>query len=151
MSRSCNFSPPAPLYVCCGTVFSLNLATTAFLRILSKLLFIHLYTILACYHLSHDSSIWAVAFLRFFFSSLHFLTTVLLRDVAVNSIPNPQPRGPGLRICDPWRQGDPAVPPDTVPTLVAFYDTHELRWVYSYPPVTKQIIISYILSYQHHH
>jgi hypothetical protein len=44
---------------------------------------------------------------------LGFLTTVFLRGVVFSLTLNPQPGGPGLRICNPRRQGDPAIPPDT--------------------------------------
>jgi hypothetical protein len=53
-------------------------------------------------------------------------------------MPNPQPGGPSLRIFDPRRQGAPAIPHALGTHLVAFYDTHELRWAYSYPPVTTR-------------
>jgi hypothetical protein len=45
--------------------------------------------------------------------SLDFLATGFLKGGAVNPMPTPQPGGPGLRICDPRRQGDPAIPPGT--------------------------------------
>jgi hypothetical protein len=45
--------------------------------------------------------------------SLDFLTTGFLHGGAVNPTLNPQPGGAGLRICDPQRQGDPAIPPGT--------------------------------------
>jgi hypothetical protein len=60
------------------------------------------------------------------------------RAEAVDPKPNPQLGGPGLRICDPRRQGDPAIPQALGTILVAFYNTHELRWDYSYPPVTTR-------------
>jgi hypothetical protein len=71
----------------------------------------------------------------FFFD---FLTTGFLQGRAVNPTPNSQPGGPGIRICDPRRQDDPAIPPGTEYPLFAFYYTHELRWDYSYPPVTTR-------------
>jgi hypothetical protein len=40
---------------------------------------------------------------------LDFLTTGFLRVGAVNPTLNPQPLGPGLRICDPRRQSDPRI------------------------------------------
>jgi hypothetical protein len=43
-------------------------------------------------------------------STLDFLTTGFLRGGAVYPTPNPQPGGPGLRIREPRRQGDPAIP-----------------------------------------
>jgi hypothetical protein len=39
------------------------------------------------------------------------LTITLLQGWIVSPAPNPQPRGPGLRIYDPLRQGGPAIPP----------------------------------------
>jgi hypothetical protein len=47
------------------------------------------------------------------YPSLDFLTSRFLRGGAVNLTLKPQPGGPGLRICDPRRQGDPAIPPGT--------------------------------------
>jgi hypothetical protein len=47
---------------------------------------------------------------------------------AVNSMPNPQPGGPDLHICDLWRQGDPAIPTGTGCPFVSFYDTYDLHW-----------------------
>jgi hypothetical protein len=32
---------------------------------------------------------------------------------AVNPTPNPELVGPGLRTCDPWKQGDPTIPSGT--------------------------------------
>jgi hypothetical protein len=43
-----------------------------------------------------------------------FITVTFLRGRIVSPEPNPQPGRPGLCIYDPWRQGDPAVPPGTV-------------------------------------
>jgi hypothetical protein len=45
--------------------------------------------------------------------SLDLLTAGLLWGGAVYHTPNPQPGGPGLDICDPWRQRDQAIPPGT--------------------------------------
>jgi hypothetical protein len=59
--------------------------------------------------------------------SLDSLTTEYLRGIAVTPTPSPQPGGPGLRICDPRRQGGPAISPGTCYPLVALYDTRELR------------------------
>jgi hypothetical protein len=42
-----------------------------------------------------------------------FLTSWVLRGEVVSLTPNPQPGGPGLRIYDPRRQGDPVIPPST--------------------------------------
>jgi hypothetical protein len=42
--------------------------------------------------------------------SLHLYKCVVGLDRAVNPTLNPQPWGPGPRICDPRRQGDPAMP-----------------------------------------
>jgi hypothetical protein len=42
-----------------------------------------------------------------------FLTITFLRGWIVSPAPNPQPRGPGLRIYDSQRQSGPAVPPGT--------------------------------------
>jgi hypothetical protein len=42
-----------------------------------------------------------------------FVTIAFLRGWIVSPEPNPQPRGPGLRIYDPWRQGGPAKYPGT--------------------------------------
>jgi hypothetical protein len=39
-----------------------------------------------------------------------FTTITFLEGWIVSPAPNPQPGGPGLRIYDPWRQGDPAIP-----------------------------------------
>jgi hypothetical protein len=47
------------------------------------------------------------------FTSRNFLTTGFLWGGAVNPTTNPQPGGKGLLICNPWRQGDPAIPPGT--------------------------------------
>jgi hypothetical protein len=44
---------------------------------------------------------------------LDFLTTGFLLGRVVNPTPNTQPGGPGLRICNPWRQDNLAVTPDT--------------------------------------
>jgi hypothetical protein len=56
-----------------------------------------------------------------------FVTITFLQGWIVGPAPNPQPRGPDLRICDPRRQGDPAIPPEHwVTILVAFYDMHGL-------------------------
>jgi hypothetical protein len=46
------------------------------------------------------------------------------------------------------RQGGPVMPPGTgQPILVASYDTHGLRWDYSYSPVTtrggKEMVVAY--------
>jgi hypothetical protein len=51
------------------------------------------------------------------------------RNVSPTS--NPHPRGSGLCIYIPQRQGGYSV-------LVASYDTHGLRWDYSYSPVTTR-------------
>jgi hypothetical protein len=45
--------------------------------------------------------------------TLDIMATGFLRGGAVNPTPNAQPRGPGLRICDPRRHGDPTIPPGT--------------------------------------
>jgi hypothetical protein len=42
-----------------------------------------------------------------------FVTITVLQGWIVSFTPNPQPRGPGLRIYDPRTQGGPAVPPGT--------------------------------------
>jgi hypothetical protein len=42
-----------------------------------------------------------------------FVTITFLQGWIVSPAPNPQPGGPGLRIYDPWGQGDPAIPPGT--------------------------------------
>jgi hypothetical protein len=44
---------------------------------------------------------------------LGFLTITFLRDWIVSPVPNPQAGGRGVRIYDPRRQGDPAIPPGT--------------------------------------
>jgi hypothetical protein len=50
---------------------------------------------------------------------------------------NPQPGGPGLHI--PWRLVAQLYPQaEWLPILVASYDTHGLRWDYSYSPVTTR-------------
>jgi hypothetical protein len=46
-------------------------------------------------------------------AGLDFLTTGFLQGGAVNPTPNPQPGGPGVRICDPPEKDDPDVPPGT--------------------------------------
>jgi hypothetical protein len=43
-------------------------------------------------------------------------------------MPNPQPGGPGLHICDPRRRWPSRTPRHWVPILVTFDDTRELRW-----------------------
>jgi hypothetical protein len=43
--------------------------------------------------------------------SMDFLTTGFLQGGSVDPKSHPQPGGPGLHICDPKRQGDPAIPP----------------------------------------
>jgi hypothetical protein len=42
-----------------------------------------------------------------------FVTITFLQGWIVSPAPNPQPGGPCLRIYDPRRQGDPAIPPGT--------------------------------------
>jgi hypothetical protein len=42
-----------------------------------------------------------------------FITITFLRVRIVSPAPNPQPRGPGLRIYDPRTQGGTAIPPGT--------------------------------------
>jgi hypothetical protein len=42
-----------------------------------------------------------------------FVTMTFLQGWIISPAPNPQPGGPGLRICDPRRQGGPAIPPGT--------------------------------------
>jgi hypothetical protein len=62
-----------------------------------------------------------------------------LQDRVVNPTPNPHPGGPGLCIYIPQRQGGQGIPPrHRVPILVASYDTHVLRWDYSYSPVNTR-------------
>jgi hypothetical protein len=70
-----------------------------------------------------------------------FVTITFLQGWIVSPAPNPQPGGPGLRIYDPWRQGDPAIPQDWVPILVAFYDMHGLQCDYSLIPATTQKLL----------
>jgi hypothetical protein len=60
-----------------------------------------------------------------------FVTITFLHDWIVSPAPNPQPEGPGLRIYDPRRQGDPAI-------LVALYDMHGLQWDYYLIPATTR-------------
>jgi hypothetical protein len=43
-------------------------------------------------------------------TTMDFLTTECLWCGSVNHTTNPHPGGPDLRICDPQRQGDPAIP-----------------------------------------
>jgi hypothetical protein len=42
-----------------------------------------------------------------------FVTKTFLQGWIVSPASNPQPGGPGLRIYDPRRQGDPPIPPGT--------------------------------------
>jgi hypothetical protein len=42
-----------------------------------------------------------------------FVTVTFLQGWIASPAPNPQPGGQGLRIYDPRRQGDPAIPPGT--------------------------------------
>jgi hypothetical protein len=83
------------------------------------------------HHLWHDSPLWTITFLLWI-SWLQALYWVGCHHRA-------QP--------PPWMTRPPYLwPPETgwpsytpghwVPILVVFYDTHELRWDYSYPPVT---------------
>jgi hypothetical protein len=51
-------------------------------------------------------------------------------------MPNPHPGGPGLCIYIPPEAG-------WLPILVASYDTHGLRWDYSYSPVTTRGVRKY--------
>jgi hypothetical protein len=67
-----------------------------------------------------------------------FVTVTFLRGWIVGPTPNPQPGGPGFRIYDPRRQGDPAVPRHWVHISVAFYDMHGLQWDCSLIPVTTR-------------
>jgi hypothetical protein len=62
-----------------------------------------------------------------------------LQGRVVSPTPDPHPGLPGLCIYIPQRQGGPVIPPGTgYPFLVASYDTHGLRWDYSYFPVTTR-------------
>jgi hypothetical protein len=80
-------------------------------------------------------------------SSLDVLTIGFLQHQAVNPTPNPQPWGPGLCIWLP-KTGWPSYTPwHWVPILVTFYDMHELRWDYHYPPVTTQRCVCVVTSY----
>jgi hypothetical protein len=45
-----------------------------------------------------------------------FVTVTFVQGWIVSPAPNPQPGGPGLRIYDPRRQGDPAIPPQALGT-----------------------------------
>jgi hypothetical protein len=83
------------------------------------------------HHLWHDSPLWAITFLLW----ISWLQALYW----VGCHPRAQP--------PPWMTRPPYLwPPETgcpsytpghwVPILVVFYDTHELRWDYSYPPVT---------------
>jgi hypothetical protein len=74
------------------------------------------------------------------YSSLDFLTTGFLQGR--------QPQPPTLRTRPsclwPPETGWPRYKPrHRLPILVAFYDTHELRWDYYYPPVTTWRIITW--------
>jgi hypothetical protein len=92
------------------------------------------------HHHWHDSSLWAIAFLGF--SDKRIFTVGSFQ-------PHAQP--------PTWRTRPPYLwPPETgwpsytprhwVHILVAFYDTHEVRWDYSYPPVTTRRLVGYYLS-----
>jgi hypothetical protein len=60
-----------------------------------------------------------------------------LQDRVVSPTPNPHPGELGLCIYISQRRGGPVnTPMHRVPILVASYDTHWLRWDYSYSPVT---------------
>jgi hypothetical protein len=83
-------------------------------------------------YLWHDSPLWDIAFLRFPDNRIF---------MGLGCQPRAQP--------PTWRTRPPYLwPPETewpsytpkhwIPILVAFYDTYELRWDYSYPPVTTQ-------------
>jgi hypothetical protein len=59
-----------------------------------------------------------------------FSTILFSQGRVVSPTPNPLPGGPGLYLYPPeagW-----------LPILVASYDTHGLRWDYSYSPVTTR-------------
>jgi hypothetical protein len=121
MSRRYNSSPPSASMACSGAVLASIHNSICFRSISHN------------HHHRHNSPLWAIVFLG-------FPDNRIFHGGAVNPTPDPQPGGPGLRIYDHRRQGDPAIPPGThwVPILVAFYDTHELRWDCSYTPVTTR-------------
>lgn len=86
---------------CCRQV---HIVLNIFLKIV-KLLFLLIPP--PHHHLWHP--LWDIAFLLWISWQTGFL-----RSGTVNPKPNSQAAGPGLRICDSRRQGDPPIPPGTV-------------------------------------
>jgi hypothetical protein len=79
---------------------------------------------------------WKFNLAEYLEASQHFS---FLQGRVLSPTPNPHPGGPGLCIYISQREGGPVIPPShRVPILVASYDTHGLRWDYSYSPVTTR-------------
>jgi hypothetical protein len=84
------------------------------------------------YHLWHGSPSWAIAFFRF--PDNRIFTGWDCQSHA-------QPPTWRTRLLYLWPKETgwlSYIPIHWIPILVAFYDKHELRWDYSYPPVTAQ-------------
>jgi hypothetical protein len=92
-------------------------------------------------HFTLDNPLWSMAFIRsqsLVISSLDFLTTGFLQGGLSTPRPTPNLEDQASVFVTPETGWTSYAPRHWVTILVAFYDTHELRWDSSYPPVTTR-------------